>query len=188
MLLWITRTFALSTLAFCGLAKGSLIYDFNISASGGIDAFSFSFTVPNFVGEGESPAFTPFTITDGTHTWTMMNDLTGLTSGVPVGCFMFDNGGTSSLQPPCGIGVVAPPDGALDLTLDGSLPLPTATGLYSLSGSGLFDFAGAQGTLETAPVGTLDITGAPVPEPRSSIGLFGIAVAAVVWKRRKRLA
>jgi hypothetical protein len=38
MLLWITRTFALSTLAFCGLAKGSLISDFNIGAAGGIDA------------------------------------------------------------------------------------------------------------------------------------------------------
>jgi hypothetical protein len=185
MLSWVTKTFALSILAFCGLARASLVYDFHIGAAGGIDAFSFSFTVPSFVDEGESPAFTPFTVTDGTHTWTMINDLTGHTAGVPSGCFMFNNGGTSSLQPPCGVGVFAPPDGALTLALDG-LPLPTATGVYTLSGSGLFDFTG--GTLNTSPVGTLDITGAPVPEPRTSIGLFSIAVAALGWQRRKRLA
>ena len=98
--MWVTRIFALSTLAFCGLARASLVYDFNIGAAGGIDAFSFSFTVPSFVGEGQSPAFAPFTVTDGTHAWTMINDLTGHTAGVPSGCFMFDNGGTSSLQPP----------------------------------------------------------------------------------------
>jgi hypothetical protein len=177
----ITRTLALSTLAFCGLARASLVYDFNIGAAGGIDDFSFSFTVPSFVGEGQSPAFAPFTVTDGTHTWTMINDVTG------PGCFMFDNGGTSSLQPPCGIGVFAPPDGALSLAVVGG-PLPTATGVYTLFGSGLFDFAGGQGTLETSPVGTLDVTGAAVPEPRTSIGLFGIAVATLGWKQRKRLA
>jgi hypothetical protein len=188
MLLWITRTFALSTLAFCALARASLVYDFNIGADGGIDAFSFSFTVPSFVGEGQSPAFAPFTDTDGTHTWTLINDLTGHTTGVPSGCFMFDNGGTSSLQPPCGVGVFAPPDGALFLTLGVGVPLPTATGVYTLSGSGLFNFAGGQGTLDTSPVGTLDVTGASVPEPRTSIGLFSIAVATLAWKLRKQLA
>jgi hypothetical protein len=97
-----------STLAFSGLARADLIYDFNIGAGGGIDAFSFFFTVPSFVAEGQSLAFAPFNVTDGTHVWTMINDLTGLTQGVPSGCFMFDNGGTSSLLPPCGVGVVCP--------------------------------------------------------------------------------
>jgi hypothetical protein len=177
--------FALSTLAFCGSARASLVYDFNIDAAGGIDAFSFSFTVPSFVGEGESPAFAPSTVTDGTHTWTIINDLTGSTSGVPVGCFMFDNGGTSSFDLPCGVGVAAPPDGALYLNLDGGLPLPTATGVYTLSGSGLFDVAGEQSTLITAPVGTLDISESPVPEPPAVTGLLGIAVAALGWKLRR---
>jgi hypothetical protein len=179
--------FALSTVAFCGSARASLVYDFNIDAAGGIDAFSFSFTVPNFVGEGQSPAFAPFTITDGTHTWTMINDLTSLTAGVPTGCFMFDNGGTSSLNSPCSLGVYAPPDGALSLAL--SVPFPTATGVYTLSdNSGLFDFAGEQQTLVTAPAGTLDITGTPVPEPHTNVALLGIAVAALGWKLRKRRA
>lgn len=30
-------------------------------------------TVPTFAGEGENPAFTPFTVTDGTQMWTMIN-------------------------------------------------------------------------------------------------------------------
>jgi hypothetical protein len=49
ILLWATRTLPLGTLAFCGLARADLINDFNISAAGCIDAFSFSFTVPSFV-------------------------------------------------------------------------------------------------------------------------------------------
>ena len=183
---WVARTFALGALALCGVARANLVYDFDIGAAGGIDAFSFSFAVPSFVGEGQSPGFAPFTVTDGTHTWTMINDLTGHTSGVPSGCFMFNNGGTSSFAPPCGVGVFAPPDGALMLTLGVGVPLPTATGIYTLSGSGLFDFAG--GTLQTSPFGTLDITGVPVPEPCTRIGLFSITVAALRWKRRKRLA
>jgi len=183
MLLWATRTLALSTLVFCGLARADLLYDFNVSASGGIDAFSFSFTVPSFVGDGESPAFTPFNVTDGAHTWTMINDLTGHTQGVPAGCFMFDNGGTSSLQPPCGVGVFASGDVALTLALVGGVPLPTATGEYGLFGSGLFN--SANGTLITSPMGTLDVSA--VPEPRSII-LFSIAVATLGRKLRKRPA
>jgi hypothetical protein len=184
MMLRAVRAIALIMLACSGVARASLLYDFEIGAAGGINAFSFSFTVPSFVGEGESPAFAPFTVTDGAHTWTMINDLTGHTSGVPSGCFMFDNGGTSSLQPPCGVGVFAPPDGALTFSLTGGIPLPTATGVYALSGSGIFDFAG--GTLQTLPVGTLTVSS--VPEPRTSIGLFSIAIAALGWKLCKRLA
>jgi hypothetical protein len=186
MLSWVAKTVALCALALCGSARASLVYEFDIGAAGGIDAFSFSFTVPSFVGEGQSPAFAPFTVTDGTDTWTMINDLTGHTAGVPSGCFMFDNGGTSSLQPPCGVGVFAPPDGALTLALGVGVPLPTATGAYPLSGSGLFDFAG--GGLQTSPVGTLSITGAPVSEPRTGTALFSIVVATLWSTRRKRLA
>jgi hypothetical protein len=91
-------------------------------------------------------------------------------------------------NPSCGVSVFAPPDGALFLTLGVGVPLPTATGVYTLSGSGLFNFAGGQGTLDTSPVGTLDVTGASVPEPRTSIGLFSIALATLAWKLRKQLA
>jgi hypothetical protein len=174
-------------LALCGLAGGAranLIYDFNIGAAGPIHAFSFSFTVPSFVGVGQSPPFTPFTVTDGTHTWTMINDLTGLTGGVPSGCFMFDNGGSSNFNPPCGVDVLIPPDGAFYL-ITPFMPLPTATGAYSLSGAGLFDYPGSS-TLVTSPSGTLDITSTSTPEP-ASIGLLSVAVGILAWGLRKRL-
>jgi hypothetical protein len=64
-----------------------------------------------------------------------------------------------------------------------AVPLPTATGVYTLSGSGLFDFS--SGALITSPVGTLDITA--VPEPRTFISLFIIAVATLRLKLHKRL-
>jgi hypothetical protein len=43
-----------------------------------------------------------------------------------------------------------------------------------------------RGTLQTQPLGTLNVSS--VPEPRTSIGLFSIAIAALGWKLRKRLA
>jgi hypothetical protein len=186
MPLRVTRILALSALAFCGMARASLVYNFNIGAAGGVQAFSFSFTVPSFVTGSQSPAFAPFTVTDGTHTWTMFNDLTGFTVGGMAACFMFDTGGTSSLQPPCGIGVFAPPDGALAVTLPPFTPFPTATGVYNLSGGGLFDFAAGSSSLQTSPVGTLVITS--TPEPRTSISLLCIVFTIFVAKLRKRLA
>lgn len=178
---------ALSALALCGLAgmaHANLIYDFNIGAASGLNAFSFSFTVPSFVGEGQSPAFTPFNVTDGTHTWTMIDDLTGHSSGVPpLGCFMFDNGGTSSFFPPCSVTVPGPTDGGLAL-LTNTLSMPTATGAYSLSGGGALKYPG--GLLLPTFTGTLDITSTAVPEP-ASISLLGIAVATLGWKLRIRL-
>ena len=186
MRLWALRTLALATFAFCGVARASYIYDFDIDSNGGIDAFSFSFTVPDFVGDGQSPTFTPFTVTDGTHTWTMINDLTGFTPGLPTACFAFDTGGTSSLQSQCAVGVFAPPDGALTLALAPGVLFPNATGVYALSGSGLFDFVGAQATLITSPVGTLTISS--TPEPRGASILLGLAFLALAWQLRKRLA
>jgi hypothetical protein len=87
------KTFALGALVLCalaGAAHGSVLYQFNVTATGGIDPFSFSFTVPSFVTAGQSPAFTPFNVTDGTHTWTMINDLAAIGA---VSCFLFDSGG-----------------------------------------------------------------------------------------------
>ncbi len=186
MRLWTLRTLALSMLVSCAAARASYIYDFNVHAADGIDAFSFSFTVPDFVADGQSPTFTPFSVTDGTHTWTMVNDLTGFTPGLPTACFAFDTGGTSSLQSQCAVGVFAPPDGALTLALGPGVLFPNATGVYALSGSGLFDFVGAQGTLITSPVGTLTISS--TPEPRGASILLGLAFLALAWKLRKRLA
>jgi hypothetical protein len=86
--------FALSLLAFCtlaGTARADLLYQFSLNASEGIEASSFSLTVPTFVTAGESPEFTPFTLTDGTHTWTFVDDLAASSGGLT--CFLFGTGG-----------------------------------------------------------------------------------------------
>jgi hypothetical protein len=196
------RKFTLPFVIGCGLltgvARANLTYDFNINpavgsslgAPGATNAFSFSFTVSNFVGDGQGLAFAPFDITDGTHTWTMINGLTGHISGTQFGCFMFDTGGNSSIQPPCGFGVGGPPDGGLLLvvgTPQASQPLPTAVGFYPLWGAAVLDFSGSPSGLVLSPAGTLDVTGAAVPEP-ATLSLFGIVMAAVfLWKRSLRL-
>ena len=71
-------------LAFAGLtftvsARADLLYSFALTPSSGpIQNFSFSFTVPAFATAGATPAFTPFNVTDGTHTWSMVQDFVGL--------------------------------------------------------------------------------------------------------------
>jgi hypothetical protein len=51
-------------------------YRFDYTAlSGPVESFSFSFTAPTLVIAGTSPDFTPFTLTDGTNSWTMTNDV-----------------------------------------------------------------------------------------------------------------
>jgi hypothetical protein len=68
--------------------RAEVTYKFSYTAqSGPVRSFSFSFTAPTFVTDGSSPTFTPFTLTDGTNSWTMTKDLvavedpTGLNRG-----------------------------------------------------------------------------------------------------------
>ena len=64
-------------------AHADLMYQFDVheTTSLGFQPFSFSFTVPTFVTAGQSPAFTPFTVTFGTHSYKMINDLAGTFPG-----------------------------------------------------------------------------------------------------------
>jgi hypothetical protein len=164
-------------------ANADLLYQFDVNASGVVDAFSFSFTVPSFVTAGQSPAFTPFHVTDGTHSWTMVNDLAGSIGGGSIGCFAFDTGGTS-FSDFCGAGAFSAPDGAFYLQFNSGLP--TATGTDNIStGGGPLDFSGGQDRLVASGTLTITSTSTSVPEP-ASIGLLGLAVAALGWKRRKR--
>jgi hypothetical protein len=151
------RTFIL-TLAVCltgGIAHADLQYQFNVDASGPLEAFSFSFTVPTFVSDG-----------DATLDW--------------VGCFEFGTGGGNTalnFGSPCSQEVWARGggNGVLDFNF---LGLPTATGTYGIvSGIGMFFFGD---TNEIAyPTGALtvsDVSG--VPEP-TSILLLGSILGAV---------
>jgi hypothetical protein len=69
------------------LARADLINDFNIGAAEGIDSFSFSFTVPAFVGEGKALALAHSTSPTANNVWTMINDLTGHTQRSSVRLF-----------------------------------------------------------------------------------------------------
>jgi len=163
--------FALSVVAFCtlaGTARADLLYQFSLNASDGIEAASFSFTVPTFVTAGESPAFTPFTLTDGTHTWTFVDDLAGSFGGG--GCFNFGTGGTAALFSCGGSVAVFSTDAAFRLIT--SSGLPTAPGVYSFAGVGIFEFPG--GDLDPSLTGTLDVTGTAVPVPAPGPGLPAI--------------
>ena len=68
---------ALALVTLTGTAHADLLYQFDVHEttmpSLGFQSFSFSFTVPTFVATGQSPAFTPFTITTsgsiGTHSY-----------------------------------------------------------------------------------------------------------------------
>jgi hypothetical protein len=168
-----------------GTAHADLDYNFDVSASSPFDAFSFSFVAPDFVNFcgppffPACPAFTPFDVTDGTNTWTMTHDLTTNSRlPPPLVCFEF---GTADRALSSGCGVQTdppPPQGSFFLALPA---FPTATGIYSVSGLG--GFSGHIGSVSLT--GTLEISS--VPEP-TSLGLIGIAVAALGWKLRRNSA
>jgi len=60
---------ALSLFTLAGTAHADLLYQFDVTDGGFLCPFSFSFTVPTFVTLGQSPAFTPFTVTAGPHSY-----------------------------------------------------------------------------------------------------------------------
>lgn len=169
------RTLALSAVAVClfaGSARADLEYDFTITLAG-IQPFSFSLRSATFLGDGDVPTFTPFTVTDvNLYTFTQ-----GLASeNLPIGCLAFGTASDSALGSPCQVDVDSSPPGAA-LLLELASGLPTATGFYTI------DFAELIANPVGFGVGTLEITS--VPEP-ASIGLLGLVVAFVGWTLRKR--
>jgi hypothetical protein len=82
---------------FAASARASQIYSFSFTpTSGPIESFGFSFTVPTFVTTGQSPAFTPITITDGTNSETLSLDFAETPGGYS--CFEFGTATDSTLN------------------------------------------------------------------------------------------
>lgn len=183
---------ALALVTLAGTAHADLLYQFDVheTTSLGFEPFSFSFTVPTFVTVGQSPAFTPFTVTFGTHSYKMINDLANAMSGPPLtGCFVFGTGRTATIGPGCSFATsLDDGDGAFELTTAGGLPTTTGMQTFAAEGSlGLFGIGNvAPGIVEPSFGGTLDVTSVtPVPEP-ASVALLSVGVVAVGWRLRKR--
>jgi PEP-CTERM motif len=170
---------ALAVCLFAGPARADLQYAFSVtSTSGALQPFSFSFTSATFLADNDVPAVSPFTVTNGSVSWTLTH---GLVTENPTGCFEFGTAAGSTLGT-CNVGDDGlPQDAALNLPL--GVALPTATGVYNFSGAEFIN----DGTLIGDLKGSLDITLVAVPEP-ASIGLLGIVLALIGWKLSGRYA
>jgi hypothetical protein len=163
---------------FAASAQAGVLYDFNFIQGAGtqVQNFEFSFIAPTFVTSGQSPAFTPFTITDGTHTSTMTEDLIGLSAGT--GCFDFGSGADVIIGN-CSLSAPGPTGGVISFNL--SAGLPSTTGVFDAIVNGGFyvnsstiAFAGGNATL----------TVSNVPEPASGV-LVLAAVGLFGWRFRR---
>lgn len=181
---------ALIAFAILTPAHADVMYTFNITpTNSAFQQFSFEFTDSTFVANGDQPSFSPFSVTNGIHTWTMDNDL-ALITGSGNGCFEFGNLPQTLLTNVTnGCGVIFLPTpasfGAFSLQIAGGLP--TADGAYAVAGSGGFQnisnlsVSGLNGTLTVSSSDS-------VPEPCNlillSTGLLG--VGPLVRARRKQ--
>jgi hypothetical protein len=171
-------------LQICVLAIGiascchaGVIYTFSYTAvRGPVQSFSFSFESPTFVTDLTSPAFTPFTVTDGANNWTFTKDLVSVVdpSSLNIGCFVFGTqfaglGGPPPLFGPCSFSVGGPgvSEAAFDFLLNGGLPM--APGIYPARNFfGAFDTAlGFEYIADmndpTNPTGDMVLTISPEP-------------------------
>lgn len=113
---------------FAASARADLIYSFSFTPSQGpIESFAFSFDVPTYVTTGQSPAFDPFTLTDGTNSASLTEDVAeNITSG---NCFVFLTATDASSNSQCDIDV-GPDGAAVRMLASGGLPTTTGTFAY----------------------------------------------------------
>jgi hypothetical protein len=164
-----------------GTAHADLMYSFDVNASGGFPALTFSFTTPTFVTVGQSPAFSrsPTTVTDGTNSWALVNDLAGQTATPAFGCFDFFTANDVTADVNCGFSGF---DTSAIVSLFVGGPLPTQVGTYTLSGSETFD----PGHIFLPASGQLVITSTTVPEPSALVLLSSALVAVGLFLLQKQ--
>lgn len=178
-------------------ARADYLYSFNYQAtSGAIQTFSFSFTTPALitVPPDYSPAFTPFTFTDGTTTWTMDQAVAGFDTVYNRGCFDFGSP-DAAVFGDCywGFGTL-PTSGAIYIAFTGGLPNSVGTftsdQFEGASWSTILNndrfFSHNAGALPDTGTFTLTISQAqtPVPEP-SSLLLLASGAVALIGRFRK---
>jgi hypothetical protein len=172
----------------------NILYQFSYTAiNGPVKSFSFSFTSPHYLQEGDKPTVNPFTPTDGTYSWTLTRGAADVASvGTPyaIGCYMF---GTpfAGFAPfatfgPCGVAVGSPGyQAGFYVNVPGGLP--TSPGTYTgLAFGGAFGSpAGMReiGTITNAVdnTGTMSLTITETPALLLS-GAMADLVAAGNWQ------
>ena len=140
-------------LLLCGITCNAAIkYEFDYTAQNGpVKSFSYSFLSTGFVTAGSTPAVTPFTATDGTHSWTFTKGLVAAESPY-LGCFLFGTPSTglgaeaSGMFPgPCAVGIDgAGFQGGFAVLIRNGLPAATGTYPQLDFGGGLGNASGAQ--------------------------------------------
>jgi hypothetical protein len=167
---------------FAASARADLLYSFSFTPTEGpIESFAFSFDVPAFVTTGQSPAFDPFTLTDGTNSASLTEDLAENTTAG--NCFVFLTATGASSNSECDIDVH---DNGAAVRMVASGGLPTMTGTFTYDAAAVLgtgsEVEGVAGTVD------LTITNTPLttPEPSSWI-LMSTTLLAVAFVARKSM-
>lgn len=190
------RNLTLLTLMILGAlfavsARADEMYTLSFATtSGQIESFGFSFIVPTFVTTGQSPAFTPFTITDGTNTSAPLSLDLAENLGSGASCFSFATATNATIDPPpngpCNSEWNAPNGGFVQFLFLGNA-LPTAEGTYTGPGSVAGFYFGPSSADFSIGTGVLTISApSSVPEPTSVI-LMSTTLLEVAFVARKRL-
>jgi hypothetical protein len=180
----------LVVVALSSTAHASVLYTFTYTPNTGpVQGFSFSFSAPTFITTPGPFPFIPFSYTDGTNTWTMVQSRAGNTGVAGIDCFYFVTAQNATLGD-CTSTIFPPDSGSFVIGLMNGFP--TQTGTYSSTyGFGspyliTFDSARYVGFLAVTDdfahdtgVGTLVITDdTVVPEPGTAV-LIGAALAGI---------
>lgn len=194
------RLLLISLLACCFSipSYADVVYSFDYTAvSGPVQSFAFSLTTPTFITGDSSPALTPFTPTDGVHTFTITKDL--VSAG---GCFMFGTPYATLSGPPpfeCSVAAGGPGYNQGGFIVD-TMKLPAAPGRYGPEPFiGGFDASSGFEYIESSPspffqktgVMSLTVTEPSVPEPAALSSLvIGFCAVWGLWavKRKSRHA
>ena len=159
------------------------IYSFEYSpVSGPVQAFSFQFASPDFVGAG-SISMTPFSVTDGATVWTMTRGVAGV--GLFSSCFQFATATNSGVFSDC-TGSLGPPNGGVFIVSFSDFPappppLPIGGGTYTTPFGALLLFNNGTESDSEGRV-TLTVT-STLPEPSACLMVMFGCIALLALRR-----
>ena len=176
-------------------SKCNVVYEFNYTAiNGPVKSFSFSFTSPTYLKDGDTPVIAEFTPTDGSNYWTFARgaaDVSNPATPFQQGCFMFGTsfaglGPLPTFGGSCGVGVGGPGTQAgVYISTSGGLPISPGTyaGLQFSGSFGASPSFESIGTISDAVnnTGIMTLTISETPAPHLA-GTMADSVAAGNWQ------